>query len=74
MIHNDLEEFSNRNIGSIDPLYESIKYIIDRLRKTIDELDANSKTAQEAILESARKLDESKRCKQNEICVTIKGS
>jgi hypothetical protein len=72
MIQDDLEEVGNRNHGSIDPLYESIKDIIDRLRKTIDELDANSKTAQELILEAARKLDESKQCKQNEICVTIK--
>jgi NhaP-type Na+/H+ and K+/H+ antiporter len=61
--NNDLVITSEGNI---------IKSIIADLRIVIDELDMNFANAKRLILELARRLDETKRCEQSQICRKIK--
>jgi len=49
-----------------------IEGIITDLRVVIDQLDMNFANAKSLILELARRLDETKRCEQSQICRTIK--
>src|SRR5438067_9676207 len=49
-----------------------IKTVVVDLRALIDELDRNFASAKNLILELARLLDETKECKQSQICTKIK--
>ena len=49
-----------------------IKTVVVNLRAVIDELDRNFASAKSLILELARLLDETKQCKQSQICRKIK--
>jgi hypothetical protein len=49
-----------------------IKTVVVDLRAVIDELDRNFASAKNLILELARLLDETKECKQSQICTKIK--
>ena len=72
MIPETLAE-SNENT---DPVLSSdgmiIEGIIADLRIVIDQLDMNFANAKSLILELARRLDETKRCEQSQICRKIK--
>ena len=49
-----------------------IETITTKLRLVIDELDRNFASAKSLILKLARLLDETKQCKQSQICRKIK--
>jgi uncharacterized protein YnzC (UPF0291/DUF896 family) len=49
-----------------------IKTVVVNLRAVIDEIDRNFASAKSLILELARLLDETKECKQSQICTKIK--
>ena len=49
-----------------------MKAVVVNLRAVIDELDRNFASAKSLILELARLLDETKQCKQSQICTKIK--
>ena len=49
-----------------------IKTVVVDLRAVIDELDRNFASAKSLILKLARLLDETKECKQSQICTKIK--
>jgi hypothetical protein len=49
-----------------------IETVVVNLRAVIDELDRNFASAKSLILKLARLLDETKECKQSEICAKIK--
>ena len=49
-----------------------IETVVVNLRAVIDELDRNFASAKSLILELARLLDETKQCKQSQICIKIK--
>ena len=49
-----------------------IKYVVVDLRAVIDALDRNFASAKSLILKLARLLDETKQCKQSQICTKIK--
>ena len=49
-----------------------IKTVVVHLRAVIDELDRNFASAKSLILKLARLLDETKQCKQSQICTKIK--
>ena len=49
-----------------------IETVVVNLRAVIDELDRNFASAKSLILELARLLDETKECKQSQICAKIK--
>ena len=54
------------------PPATQIKTVVVNLRAVIDELDRNFASAKSLILELARLLDETKECKQSQICTKIK--
>jgi hypothetical protein len=49
-----------------------IEAVVVNLRAVIDRLDRNFASAKSLILEIARLLDETKQCKQSQICTKIK--
>ena len=49
-----------------------IKTVVVDIKAVIDELDRNFTSAKSLILELARLLDETKQCKQSQICTKIK--
>jgi hypothetical protein len=49
-----------------------IETVVVNLRAVIDELDRNFASAKSLILKLARLLDETKECKQSQICAKIK--
>ena len=51
---------------------DRIEAVVVNLRAVIDELDRNFASAKSLILELARLLDETKQCKQSQICTKIK--
>ena len=51
---------------------DRIETVVVNLRAVIDELDRNFANAKSLILELARLLDETKQCKQSQICRKIK--
>ena len=63
-------EYTNPDISSSDS--KIIEGIIADLRIVIDQPDMNFANAKRLILELARRLDETKRCEQSQICRTIK--
>ena len=58
----------------LNSMYSSviIEYIIAKLELIIDQLDIHFAKAKNLILELARQLDETKQCKQSQICRKIK--
>ena len=56
----------------LTPPATQIKTVVVNLRAVIDELDRNFASAKRLILELARLLDETKGCKQSQICTKIK--
>jgi hypothetical protein len=54
------------------PPATQIKTVVVNLRAVIDELDRNFASAKSLILELARLLDETKQCRQSQICRKIK--
>ena len=54
------------------PPATQIKTVVVDLRAVIDELDRNFASAKSLILELARLLDETKQCRQSQICRKIK--
>jgi hypothetical protein len=58
------------SINSTEP--KTIEDIIAELRITIDQLDIHFVKAKNLILELAKELDETKQCKQSQICRKIK--
>ena len=58
----------------VNSMYSSLNilYIIAKLGVIIDQLDVHFANAKNLILELARQLDESKQCKQRQICRKIK--
>jgi len=51
---------------------DRIKTVVVDLRAVIDEIDRNFASAKSLILELARLLDETKQCRQSQICRKIK--
>ena len=56
----------------LPPPATRIENIVTNLRAVIDELDRNFASAKSLILELARLLEETKQCKQSQICTKIK--
>jgi hypothetical protein len=72
MILDTLPESIENTYSVVSSDGKIIEGIIADLRIVIDELDMNFANAKSLILELARRLDETKRCEQSQICRKIK--
>jgi hypothetical protein len=72
MILDTLPEYNENTDSVVSSDFKIIEGIIIDLRIVIDQLHMNFANAKNLILELARRLDETKRCEQNQICREVK--